>query len=285
MGTSLDRIITVTFLGAEPTGLYFMGVTLSSVLLMLPEALSRVFNPKLNQTMGECSDPGVVATVVWGPTRSLAWILPLAFGCLVFFIDPLYRTGFPKYLPAVVSSQILIMGAVPLSFIPLGTDFYVAIHRQRQLALLVPLSLLMNVVLNLVGIKFWGIEWVATVSLLTSCVVAGYLWWKVSSYLPGQSQVTSEKESSLLIERPLLSLTYGFMSSLLLTWILERGVLVSWSGWLGGIGKALVYGITYLLLILIYSPTRRCLLKDSRYLYQLSRSRWAQAETHTSGES
>lgn len=220
MGTTFDRIVTVSLLGSEATGLYFMGITLASVLQMLPESLSRVFNPRLNEKMGETADPALVAKIVWEPATTLSWVLPLVFPLCGFFIEPLYRTGFPKYLPAVLSSQILVMGASLLALIPLGTDFLVSIHRQGRLALVVLLSLILNVGANVFLIHLgFGIAGVALVSVITNGIVACYPWSCVASL------VSPERMLSALFQ-----LGTGFLVGNGLLWPIERGWLISFPG-------------------------------------------------------
>ena len=237
MGTTFDRIVTVSLLGSEATGLYFMGITLASVLQMLPESLSRVFNPRLNERMGETSDASLVARIVWEPATTLSWILPLAFSICAFFIDPLYRTGFPKYLPAVLCSQVLVLGASLLALIPLGTDFLVSIHRQTYLAGVVILSLILNVGANVTLIRMgYGIEGVALVSVLTNGLVACYPWGCVSRLVnPGNGWAT------------LLQLGTGFLVGNGLLWPIERGWIVALpGGWSGGVLKAILFAVCYL---------------------------------------
>lgn len=236
MGTTFDRIVTVSLLGSEATGLYFLGITMSSVLQMVPEALSRVFNPRINEKMGATSDPVLVAKVVWEPATTLAWILPLAFPLCVFFVEPLYRTGFTKFLPAVLSSQILVVGAVLLAFLPLGTDFLVSIHRQGRLALVVVLSLILNVITNVICIKLGnGIASVAMVSVFTNGLVVCYPWGKISQLVaPGHGLLT------------FFQLGTGFLMGNLLVWPLECGWFFSLpGGWGGGCLKATLYVAGY----------------------------------------
>ncbi len=240
MGTTFDRIVTVSLLGSEATGLYFMGITLASVLQMLPESLSRVFNPRLNEKMGATSDPIPVAKVVWEPATTLSWILPFAFSSCVFFIDPLYRTGFPKYIPAVLSSQILVVGASLLALVPLGTDFLVSIHHQARLAWVVILSLALNVTANMFLISLgYGIVGVASVSVITNGMVACYPWSRVCRLVnPGKGLLT------------LFQLGTGFIVSNGLLWPIERGWMIPFhSGWGGGFFKAATFSMGYLFLM------------------------------------
>lgn len=264
MGTSFDRIVTVSLLGSEATGLYFMGITLASVLQMLPESLSRVFNPRLNERMGETSDASLVARIVWEPATTLSWILPLAFSICAFFIDPLYRTGFPKYLPAVLSSQVLVIGASLLALVPLGTDFLVSIHRQTYLAKVVILSLILNVGANVILIRLgYGIEGVALVSVLTNGLVACYPWGCVCSLVnPGRGWAT------------LLQLVTGFLVGNGLLWPIERGWVASLpGGWSGGVIKAVLFGLLYLIFMNLMSWSHTWIKRDTRRFWNELRSR------------
>ncbi len=263
MGTTFDRIVTVSLLGSEATGLYFMGITLASVLQMLPESLSRVFNPRVNEKMGATSDPALVARVVWEPATTLCWVLPLVFPMCMFFIEPLYRTGFPKYLPAVLSSQILVVGASVLALVPLGTDFLVAIHRQGRLALIVILSLVVNVGANIFLIKLGsGIAGVALVSVITNGFVACYPWGWVSRLLnPGKGFMT------------LLQLGTGFLVGNGLVWPLEYGWLFSLpGGWGGGFIKASLFTLCYLTLMALIPWCHAWAARDMRRIWNELRS-------------
>lgn len=263
METTFDRVVSITLLGSEQTGLYFMGITIASVLQMVPESLSRVFNPRLNEKMGECSDPAQVAQIVCGPACFLSWILPACFGCVVFLIPPLYETGFPKYLPAILSSQILVLGAVLAAFIPLGTDFLVSIHRQRQLAFLVPTTLLANVGMNIVLVRLgYGIEGIALVSFCTNGFVSLYLWWQVARLIDHNRTVTF-----------LLPLAWGMLIALPLIYcVINQSIHLFSHSWQDGLLQIIIFIPLYFLGISLHPAVRGWMKKDlSTLLRQFTR--------------
>lgn len=192
LGTTFDRVVTISLLGAEATGYYFFGVTLASTLQILPEALSQVMNPRLNERMGESGDPRVIADQVWGIGRMLSWILPLCFGVLAIFVQPLYETLFPKYVEGITAGRILVMAASIVAFIPLGTSFLVAIHEQKKLMVVIPISLAFNLAANYTLVKAgYGIGGVSVVTFATNAMVAGYLWGRVGGMRTGSGALES----------------------------------------------------------------------------------------------
>ncbi len=257
METTFDRVVSITLLGSEQTGMYFMGITLASVLQMVPESLSRVFNPRLNEKMGESSDPSEVARIVWAPASFLSWILPVCFGCVIFLIPPLYETGFPKYLPAISSSQILILGAILAAFIPLGTDFLVSIHRQRQLAFLVPITLAVNIGFNILLVRLgFGIEGIALVSFCTNGAVAIFLWWQVARLIHTEGTTAF-----------MLPLGWGILVALVLVCCLLKQPFYSFSNsWVDGAFQIIIFIPVYFLGIFIHPVVRGWMKKDLKSL-------------------
>jgi O-antigen/teichoic acid export membrane protein len=257
VGTTFDRVVTVSLLGTDAAGLYFLGVTLASVLQILPEALSRVVNPRLNEKMGESSDPSEVARLVWEPAKSLSWMLPLCFGVLVFFIGPLYGWLFKEYLPGVETAMIQVLAASLVALIPMGTDFLVAIHQQRKLLLVIPTSLGLNLLGNYTIVKMgFGIGGIATITLFTNGLVACYLWNRVGNHRPGSSGLGT-----------VLSLLVGFVVCNGLVWPLEWGWVLSLSpGWGGAVVKAVLFAAAYLAVLGGLPLTREWMISDYRRL-------------------
>ncbi|MCG3198696.1 MAG: hypothetical protein GHCLOJNM_03200 [bacterium] len=259
--STFDRIVTMSLLGSAQTGLYFMGVTLASVIQMLPEALSRVFNPRLNERMGASSDPSEVAALVWRPARTLAWILPLATGMVAICLDPLYRTLLPDFVPGVESARILVLGALMPALLYLGIDFMVAINEQRKLLVVIPASIAFNLIGNWSVVKLgFGIEGVAAITVLTNALVALYLWARAGSCLEDQG-----RWRTLL----LLGAGWGASAALVAAYTALAGTRAP--GW----GPALIGGglfaLVYVMALLSFPTSRHWVREDLAQILSFGR--------------
>lgn len=170
MGT-VDRLLVLGFLGAQPAGFYAIGALSGSVLLQIPEALSRVHLPALVRAQEGSSVPHRSAS--FGRLWRVAWVcsgLAAVGACLVPFVLPRLL---PSFAAASGVTQLLLVGAAFACLIPGGIDQLLAEGRQRVLLHLAPLGLLLNLAASLAAIAHGlGVEGVALATCMVQLLVA-----------------------------------------------------------------------------------------------------------------
>jgi O-antigen/teichoic acid export membrane protein len=177
---SADRVIAMSTLGPTATGLYGLGVSIVSLVILLPVTISRVLYPRLNERTGQTSNPQDVSNLVVAPAQVLGVLLPVGIGLLVVAAPFVYTHLLPKYAPGLVSAQILLLGSFFTCIVRPGANFLVARNRQHRVLGYILLSLSINVGLNIAMARSrYGIAGIAAGSSVSSLVLSTLVWLAV----------------------------------------------------------------------------------------------------------
>lgn len=196
--SSADRLISITFLGAAPTGFYGLGVALISAILLLPQSLGSILYPSVNEKIGANSDPQSIVPLTLIPVRMLSFALPIAIGMLVMLSPVLYHDILPKYSKGLLAGQILIMGSFFLCLINVGANFLIAVNKQKRLLVFALISLTANVLLNsFFASSGRGIEGIAFGSGFCGAILTTLILQEVFRGL-GYSLVESFKQIAII---------------------------------------------------------------------------------------
>lgn len=144
---SVDRTVVLQAMGARAAGLHALGALAASAAFAIPEALSRVMNPRMCADAGR-SDDAAVARQVDSVTANLSLWMPSALVALAFFIPPVLEVFLPDYRDAAGAAAILVAGAGLTALVPAGVDWLVATGRVRRFLLLGPAVLLIRCILT-----------------------------------------------------------------------------------------------------------------------------------------
>jgi O-antigen/teichoic acid export membrane protein len=178
--TTIDRLLSMALLGKEQTGYYGLGASIVSTLVLIPMVLGRVLYPKVNEEIGKNAGQSELLSYVIMPAQALAILLPVIVGTLVIAIPDLYRLLFAKYVPGILSAQILLLGAYFICLIRSGVNYLVAIDKQNRVLSYVAASLFVNVGLSVVLVKLgYGIVGISTGMAVSGVVLATLLWKSV----------------------------------------------------------------------------------------------------------
>jgi O-antigen/teichoic acid export membrane protein len=110
--------------------------------------------------------------------------LPVIIGTLVIAVPDLYRLLFAKYVPGIVSAQVLLLGAYFICLIRSGVNYLVAIDKQNRVLSYVAASLVVNVGLSIVLVKLgYGITGISVGMAASGAVLATLLWKSVFEQL------------------------------------------------------------------------------------------------------
>lgn len=173
--TSVDRGISMSMLGKTHTGYYSLGVSLVSLIILLPSAINRVLYPRVNEKMGESNNHESLAQLVCSHVRAQSLILPFFIGILIL-LAPLVYSFLPKYQAGLYSGMILIAGSFFVCLVKPSSNFLIATDRQNRLLLYLVFSLLLNVILSITCVRLGlGISGIALSTSLSAFVLSSLI--------------------------------------------------------------------------------------------------------------
>jgi O-antigen/teichoic acid export membrane protein len=235
---SVDRLVSISLLGKVPTGYYGIGISIVSVILLLPQSISRVLYPRINEKLGETSREEDLFRIVVFPTRVLGLAIAGVIGVTVIFMPFVYHL-IPKYLPGLAATQILLV----LSFFRFstanGVNFLIATNRQNWLCLLVLASTCIAVIASYGAVRLgFGIEGLAVSTCFSGLFLTLFVWRSVFAGMGFAFSKQLEEIMKLHVPFMLLLILLGF------------GILVSPQFLL----QTTMFGIVYAVIFtLIYS--------------------------------
>ncbi len=181
---SIDRVISMSMLGKTTTGYYALGVSILSIIILIPQAVNRVLFPKINEKVGENSNEKELFRIIIIPTQILNLILPLIIGILLPISPIIYYKILPKYGPGLASAQILLLWSFFRLMIGNGVNFLIAKNKQNLLVGYVVISLICNVAVSIVLVKYgFNIEGIALSTGVSGALLASLIWKSVFKHM------------------------------------------------------------------------------------------------------
>ena len=177
--SSISRIISMHFLGKTSTGYLGLGVSIVSVLVLIPMSIGRVLYPKINEEIGK-SDKRNMDKFVVMPAKLISLLVALALGVLVIITPWLIATFFKKYLPAVSCTILLLLGGYFSSMNRNGINYLIAANRQKTMLFYVSVALLINLLMCLlfINLKF-GVTGIALGTDISTLIFSSLIWQTV----------------------------------------------------------------------------------------------------------
>ena len=168
---SVDRIVAVSLLGRNLAGYYGLGISIVAVFALLPQSISRVLYPRINEKRGEtCRDEDLFGIIVT-PTRIVGSVLAAASGAAAVVMPSIYHM-LPKYTPGLASGQILLLLCIFRLTTTNGVNFLVATNRQGRLCSFVIASLFVGIAASYASVKLrLGIEGLAASTGVSSLLL------------------------------------------------------------------------------------------------------------------
>jgi teichuronic acid exporter len=247
--SSADRLISMSLLGETRTGFYGLGLSIVSLVVLLPVTLSRVLYPRVNEKIGQTAQEQHLRSLIMIPSQALSILIPTVIGLLVIASPVVYKRLLPKYSAGLTSAQILLLGSFFMCIVRTGANFLIATNRQSVVLRYILTSLTINILGNILLARLgYGIEGIAFGSSVSACVLATLVWLAVFKHL-GSGRTVQMRELADLY------LPYLLMLSLLALYeILVPGVFADPSPHLA------VLSVTFVLMfsmILYMIPTVR----------------------------
>jgi O-antigen/teichoic acid export membrane protein len=178
--SSACSLIAMAFLGKAATGYLGLGLSITSILVLIPDAINRVLYPKINEEVGKSGNHKTMEQYVITPARIISLLLSLFIGLLLLILATLYNRFFENYWPGLLCGQILLFGAFFSCLVRSGANFLIAKDKQTLVLRYVLISLGTNVLGNILLIKIgFGIEGIAFGTAFSSAILTTLIWMSV----------------------------------------------------------------------------------------------------------
>ena len=103
---SVDKLSITTLINVKALGIYSIVMMASNMILMLPNNLSVIMFPYLNEAYGASKEPEDVKKFVLLPNQFIATYLPLLIGFFWILSPYLIRIFLPKYTSGVMALKV-----------------------------------------------------------------------------------------------------------------------------------------------------------------------------------
>lgn len=177
---SVDRVVLGGMIGAKAVGYYGFGLSLTSLLGLLPGVVGRVLYPKLNKQFGERADSESMKRLVVAPTLAVGTLSVNVQAALVVAAPILYGLVLPKYHPGLLAGQILILGSYFGSLLQTGRNYLVATNHERVILKYIGVTLIFNLVFDVGFVRAgFGTAGVAAGTSIAGLLLTSLVWRRV----------------------------------------------------------------------------------------------------------
>ena len=140
-----DRFIISYFLGMEQLGYYAIALMVLQSFMLIPGASRQVIEPRIVQDIGNHSTDTMLSEYIFKPLLNSAYYLPFLIGPVIFLLPTLITLVLPRYIPGIIPTQILIIGAYFLGLTTLIRSYIIANNWHVKVLGLIAIVLIINV--------------------------------------------------------------------------------------------------------------------------------------------
>ena len=177
---TVDRIVLGSLLGPLSVGHYGLGISLASILLLVPMVVGRVLYPKVNRQFGKDGGAESMKRIVLAPTLALGTLLVNLQAGLLVIMPYLYNQLLPKYQPGLLAGQILILGSFFGCLMRNGANYLIATNKEPVFLKYILITLGFNIVSDVGLVKGgFGIAGVALGTSLAGLLLTTLVWRQV----------------------------------------------------------------------------------------------------------
>ena len=177
---SVDRVVLGSLSGALAVGYYGLGISLTSVLGLVPSVVGRVLYPKVNRRCGEEADADSMKSIVLAPTLALGAMLANLQLMVLISMPFIYNHLLPKYQPGLRAAEILLLGSFFVCLLRNGVNYLIATHKERRFLKYLCVTLVFNIVADVSLVKAgWGLQGVAIGTSLAGLLLSTLVWRRV----------------------------------------------------------------------------------------------------------
>lgn len=177
---TVDRVVLGSMLGPLAVGHYGLGISLGSILGLIPMAVGRVLYPKVNMEFGKNVGAAAMKKIVLAPSLALGTLLANVQVVVLVVMPFLYNEFLPKYQLGLHAGQILILGGFFGCMLRNGDNFLIAANHETAFLKFIVLTLVFNIVADVSLVKAGlGIEGIALGTSLSALLLTTIVWRKV----------------------------------------------------------------------------------------------------------
>ncbi len=199
---SVDRIMALTFLGAEALGLYSLGLMIITAMLEIPMVIEAVLMPRMFRRFGEDKSVETFRPFFKMPLLVLSLIVPALLVGVAALLPPLVGEFLPRFLDALPVVRVLLFVALFGSLTVPSYNLLFGMDRQSRLILVNGVSIPVAVGLNVLFLALgWGLLGISLAMVTTYFLVCSALlssgfayfvesigrrvWQLLRAFLPG----------------------------------------------------------------------------------------------------
>lgn len=177
---SVDRVVLGGLLGSEAVGYFGLGISVTSLLALLPMVVGRVLYPRVNRRVAETPGSEAMKQVVIAPTLALSTLLVNLQVVLLVAMPFLYTWILPKYRPGLLAGQILVVGSFFACLLRNGANYLIADNQERVFLFYIAGTLISTALFDVSLVKTgFGIEGVALGTSLAGLLLTTLVWRRV----------------------------------------------------------------------------------------------------------
>lgn len=160
-----DRFVVSFMLDTTALGYYGVALMIVTFLRNVPGTAREVLEPRLMADLANANRSELLRDHVLKPVLNAAFLMPLLIGPVALAAPLAIDWLLPTYQPAGIPTQVLACGVYFLALSVILRSAIVAIGRQRQAAMLMPLIVIANILTAWLGIAIgFGLAAVAAAS-------------------------------------------------------------------------------------------------------------------------
>lgn len=157
---NIDKIVIFFILGSQNTGYYGLAAFISLIIMYIPQVISNVLYPRMNQKYGRTKKKSSIQEYYSRPMALLTHLMPVFLGLIILNTDWILKLFLPEYEPAARTIQILTAGLFFVTTTKIPTDILIVFNKQKKVMKINLIILAIGLIIDLALVQF-GIEAVA----------------------------------------------------------------------------------------------------------------------------
>ncbi len=153
MITTSSRLVVVTLLGKEQLGYYAISTMVLGAIMKVPGAAVEVMEPRLMASLSSGDRQANLSRYFLRPLFNTAYYMPFAVGSIVIVFPVFVEWALPRYLPGIVPTQLLTVGAYFYAMLFVCRGIIVAKSLQSSAAWIIAVAVGLNVLMSATAIR------------------------------------------------------------------------------------------------------------------------------------
>lgn len=153
LSASIDKLVIIFFLGRLQLGYYSIATMVYNYLTLLPKFSYKTLYPRFMETFGRNEDIEDVKKYLIIPNRVFACLFSILIGIGVIALPFFVAYLLPRFKNGIFAAQILSLATFFSVFIYTWNYLLIALYKQKELAVLYGISVLIAVVVNLLFVQ------------------------------------------------------------------------------------------------------------------------------------